>query len=326
MADITKSYELTYNITSDSTKENMTEHLCIFEAGHKDEKAIKRSNNYGFGYILLNVMKTVTVLKDVVEHRLSPKEAFVDITTIFINNNESQLFNEFLISAYSNEKYLNAIISIYNYIVLCFDHHEFYNLDCLTRISNSVAFQFIAPRTNFTYQNSKKEDFANSNILSVEALYKLLQKNSDIIIRINSHDYSNLTELSIASLYELIDHKLNINYCRNCDKWFIEQSKNEKYCSITCADTARKKKEKARVSSGSKKALKYRRSAYDSAATSKNEEKNIQAIYEKEIFNKTADEWKEKLKIGEATEEEFIEWIKSTYVRKYKNKGAGKNG
>jgi len=99
--------------------------------------------------------------------------------------------------------------------------------------------------------------------------------NKDIYKPTYRYEIKHLHSICLATLHELISSRITIKACGQCERWFIEFSKNSKYCSDECKDTARKEKADLRLKDETVRLLKNRRQYYT----------NVQKFDELEAFN-----------------------------------------
>jgi len=129
--------------------------------------------------------------------------------------------------------------------------------------------------------------------------------NKDIYKPTYRYEIKHLLTICLATLHELISSRITIKVCGQCERWFIELSKNSKYCSDECKEAARKEKADLRLKDETVKLLKNRRQYYT----------NVQKLEELEEFNLMVKEMKKKIKEQVCTEDDLIAEIMKTYKR-----------
>lgn len=126
-----------------------------------------------------------------------------------------------------------------------------------------------------------------------------------------------IVDFILAPLQFAIEQKFLIERCEYCSKIFIDNRKR-KYCMIkltkdkSCNDLEKLRRQLEREKSGRSKMEKSIRTMLANQYGSTDE------MYRR--FHDEKSEWRDKIKIGEATEEKYIEWLKTYFVRKYKDK------
>lgn len=142
--------------------------------------------------------------------------------------------------------------------------------------------------------------------------------------KIGHHERPIIEQICFALIYQVLNAGYSFKKCELCGKWFVPQNANEKYClrkgmrldGKNCSYAAKYMKQLARERS-SESAKLYKsintmkaRKAYE-APLSKQEELRAE-LY---AFRDEAVQWKSKVKSGEKSEEEFVEWLNSFKVR-----------
>ena len=142
--------------------------------------------------------------------------------------------------------------------------------------------------------------------------YKL-DHDGNLVEVYTSHD---LTGYCAVTIQQILKRKGTIKRCANCGKWFVPRVKtNEKYCrgqspqyeNKDCRDAARHIK------------VMYQR--HNDEATKL--KKSIRQMFDNSFkdnaqFNSDCKKWANQIKAGEATYEQYIDWLHSFYKRKYK--------
>ena len=303
----------------------------------------QESSEYKLGYILLKIMETVTYIKKYglvpgkkASKQLSKVNALVEELRreVFLSKNDLDLFDNYLIWTFLDSLEFRPISNIYEYLLVCINNPKYFNESDLVYLSIVFLHSFVNPTiiNSSDALDEKRSILLNRTLIDSNFILDKLDhhNNSPYPVAAYSYSISSLMQFCFSSLYEIIRAGFMLKQCLHCDKWFIEYSKNEKYCDglsplnigLTCKEAARKEKEKTRMSRDLQKILKSRHQYYADRITFANTPKETEErTREKEAFKKSVKEWQKKVRAKDATEEEFKKWIKTTYIRKYKNKG-----
>ncbi|EYE89102.1 hypothetical protein Q428_04655 [Fervidicella metallireducens AeB] len=139
----------------------------------------------------------------------------------------------------------------------------------------------------------------------------------------NVYTCDSIEDICIASLYHLIKLKTPIKICANCGKYFVALRRSDAiYCdrispfnaAKTCKEDGSQRtfEEKLKMN----EAEKLRRSVYQTLQM--RIRRNPDDEYHKEYFEnwkKEVDKWKNDIKKGKKTTEEFIEWLNWSKMR-----------
>ncbi len=160
--------------------------------------------------------------------------------------------------------------------------------------------------------NNAEKDF----IAMAEEL-KYLRHHSKKLKRTITYYCNSLMDVLVAIIYEILKCGKIFKKCENCGKWFVPVKTDEKYCS---------RKSPQYPQHNCKEAVKYIKQL------EREKERPVQYLYKKvynTIYNKgdtkalngfmnAATEWKEKIKSGEKSTEDYVEWLNGFFVRKMK--------
>lgn len=134
----------------------------------------------------------------------------------------------------------------------------------------------------------------------------------------------NSIDFMAVALQCLFERKFFVSKCKYCNDLFVSKNHNSRYCPYD-----------NKTSGGCQKFAKGKRQLMrDNASESRKMEKSIRTMLcnrystgskkadgednPYRIFLRGCKEWRKKIKVSEATEEEYVEWLKGFYVRKYK--------
>lgn len=127
-----------------------------------------------------------------------------------------------------------------------------------------------------------------------------------------------IVDLILASLQCIFEKGNIIKKCFYCGSLFVTHKGNQEYCPATantksCYQSAKLQRQLEKERSGSVRLHKIIRTMYgtDYGTTSE--------IYRN--FCKESQIWRNKIKAKEATEEEYVAWLKTKFRRKYRKKG-----
>jgi hypothetical protein len=134
---------------------------------------------------------------------------------------------------------------------------------------------------------------------------------------------TDIIDLILASLYCIFQQKYILRKCPYCKGLFISHGKKKKYCpNITyenksCYDKKRLKGQLEREQSGSARQEKSLRTMSAQKHGSNSEAHRI--------FLDDCKKWRDNIKAGIETEENYVTWLECHYVHKYKDKSKAKN-
>lgn len=279
--------------------------------------------SFDLGSVFLLIMRTLPLLGEqptsVKDFRNTIKNACMEIDAT------QQLFSYYLWPKYKemyNEKdplvwrlYETQLSTIYTYIELCMDKPEHYNMEDFLVMASDVVTDFSPPAliTNpLTFNTAPIETiFQKTNRSELEFMFRNKAKFKPTFM----YGARNPVHICLATLRELISSRFTIKKCKQCEKWFIEFTKNNPCCSQKCRKAARKEKARERLeSSERKRLLKNRRQYYSDLDDRRNSKSGNDDSKELKKFNDEAKKWWINVYKGICTEDEFLNWIKSTYT------------
>lgn len=304
--------------------------------GHESKESLRRyyvedydfekydsSAQLGLGTALLLIMKTAPLLK---QRPASIDDYKNELKGVFKKNIDTQkLFDEYLWPMYESQydendvnderwnEYKNQLQNIYSYILLCVENPDFFNSMNLLLLSSRMVKNFSQPilrndsvrYATEVYNTSDLEDlFLNTDRQELKYMY----------------DCPLLCHICFATINELSSSGFTIKECDVCSEWFIEFSKNSKYCSDECQQAARKEKDSVRLSKDLEKTILSRRQVIRKRCEAKasaedSEDADMTELHE---FNEEVKKWRkvideDKTKIGD-----FKAWLDS--LKKYRRK------
>lgn len=188
-------------------------------------------------------------------------------------------------------------------------------------------YSFIKPINNLLITLAEETGERNIEILKKSVLNTL--KNSNTLY-CKLYEINSLEDIFNIYLSLLMEHKLVINKCKNCGKYFIPDNRSdEKYCSNpspqnskkTCKEYGAKKTYRDKQNSNIIRKSHYNTSQFfrmkAKRAKTENEQKQLNKLFEKYKVN--YEKQLKKYKNKKITEDEFVNWITS-------QKGDLKNG
>lgn len=146
-------------------------------------------------------------------------------------------------------------------------------------------------------------------------------KNNDIQI-FSTYRINTIQELLNISFIEILKNKITIKKCKNCNKFFITESRtDEKYCNRispqnpnkTCKEYGAKKTYREEIKSIPIKHEHNKTSQFYRMRINRCKNKNEKSKYEKEfnIYKKTYQNKKSQYNSGTLQELDFVNWIKN---------------
>ena len=170
-------------------------------------------------------------------------------------------------------------------------------------------------------------EIANSNKPHIDrynALLAIFEKHNKKVTAIKELTFSNCLDVFDCILFDMIEKNITLKKCQNCGKYFVSSHSGMIYCdnispqdeSKTCREYGKYRDylEKNRTD----EATKLYRSIYNTMQNKSRrcnyENKTlVQAVEE---FKKEGNEWRNDIKSGRKTNEEFIEWLKAVKEKK----------
>lgn len=133
---------------------------------------------------------------------------------------------------------------------------------------------------------------------------------------INVFDIHDIIDLILSSLHCIFEQKYVLCKCAYCGGLFVTSNQKKKYCpnlddeNTSCYDKAKLVRQLERENSGSTQLHKSIRTIYAN--------KYGTDSHEYRSYMEESQIWRDKIKKGETTEEEYVVWLKSHYKYKYK--------
>lgn len=158
-------------------------------------------------------------------------------------------------------------------------------------------------------------------------LHPVAQNDDETVYRL-----SNLQNLITACLLQIFAHQKAFCQCEVCGKWFVPlKRKDTKYCYFPngkryCCDLARLKKQREREKRLSSSRKMYK-NVYAMLFARKENEEDENFLHKTaktehrdrfENFKKENISFRNQVANGIITEEEYIDWLKTFYIKKYK--------
>ena len=149
----------------------------------------------------------------------------------------------------------------------------------------------------------------------------ILKEKVENIKFIQIYQFNNIIELLNLTFINLINQNVHINFCHNCENFFIPENRtDEKYCNRispqnpnkTCKEYGAKKTYRDEIKSIPLKYEHNKTSQFYRMRINRSKSKKEKLIYKK-AFDKYKKEYqnkKSKYKLGKLNENDFIEWIK----------------
>lgn len=154
----------------------------------------------------------------------------------------------------------------------------------------------------------------------IDYIYKCFKKKK--IEMITAYELKDFEDFIVASMTELFKNKKNIKKCENCGKYFVPKRNDAKYCyntspqdeNKTCKQYAIEKNYNDKLAKDEITAL-YRK-IYKRLNKDKERNQFGSHIANFESFKNEAKDWKQKIKTGKKTNEEYFEWLKKEDSKK----------
>lgn len=154
-----------------------------------------------------------------------------------------------------------------------------------------------------------------------EKLEYISKHNTNKLDFFTAYELRNLEDFIVASMMELFKNKKRIKKCLNCGKYFIAGRSDTSYCSNPSPQNENKTCSKFMTDEKYQNNLAENdiQSLYRKIYKRLNQHKLRTNNYTKkafEDFTSEANNWKQKIKNGEATEKEYFEWLKQEDIKK----------
>ena len=272
-----------------------------FNLFYEDPRASKNDDSIDIDYFQ---SKMSAGIKDIMDSYIVLQKALRDVINFSYNINE--------------EKYLNGLTPTQRYYIYVHSYKEDSYMDLfkyLTDVSFSQEFDFSE------YDKSIKE----SNFNSPESLSKYIKneckKNKNFQIKNYMYSFSSLLSAYYFCVLYFVENNIPIKICKNCSKYFIPENRvssvycnrifeNNKTCKEVGANNAYKEKLKKDEIN-----LLYRKTLSAKKMLA-NRNPDIPMYLEKyEAWKSEANQFKQDIKSGKKTQEQFKEWLEET--RKY---------
>ena len=235
-----------------------------------------------------------------------------------------------------------------NFISLCYENHKqcsSINLNFLANQNGCIMPQHNLFTDKLILSDGKlnKEDInkllsENDNLgysfdpdfaRSTKKFFKLddydfeIENNETLLTPIHVFQIHDIVDLILASLQCIFEQNYFIGKCNYCGELYVANNRNTRYCpqknnlNTNCQKLGKARRQLIRNSiDKSKKMYNSIRAMYANKYSLGIDDDMETNIYR--IFLRESKLWREKVKKGEATEKEYVAWLKSHYVRKYK--------
>ena len=269
-----------------------------FNLFYEDPRASKNDDSIDIDYFQ---SKMSAGIKDIMDSYIVLQKALRDVINFSYNINE--------------EKYLNGLTPTQRYYIYVHSYKEDSYMDLfkyLTDISFSQEFDFSE------YDKSIKE----SNFNSSESLSKYIKneckKNKNFQIKNYMYSFSSLLSAYYFCVLYFVENNIPIKICKNCSKYFIPENRvssvycnrifeNNKTCKEVGANNAYKEKLKKDEIN-----LLYRKTLSAKKMLA-NRNPDIPMYLEKyEAWKSEANKYKQDIKSGKKTQEQFKQWLENT--------------
>lgn len=323
------------------SEQGSCEAICICEENRNIENPLVISAVYPVGVIFSKILHT---LKPWIEN---PYKVSMQETLKRFSNEDSSfssisckddvlksIFNVILSEDKSIQRirpydeFQPSIIMCISYINLCCNDKDLEKTKVFDRFVFSSGFTYppksIYPEIDVKDAPKLKEGITDHFTFKPNVGYKSKRlfsiateksvTNNELVTPLTVYEISDVLDLILASVSAVFSQGYSIGKCRFCENYFVFYDKKRKYCEnlnknikMGCYESANKKRIADKRASQSQRLYNSLREMY----SRKSEE-------EYENFKKESKEWNRKIRNNEASEEEYVAWLKSKYARKYK--------
>ncbi|MDP4121020.1 MAG: hypothetical protein Q8876_08230 [Bacillota bacterium] len=242
-----------------------------------------------------------------------------------------------------HDKAIELLQSYMNYIALCQEERKFSSIEQLNLLSykngNELPQRSIYASNIFNEREILSKDginnFLSDSNMSIQPFKPTPKKRpkpifdlpikqtmatpwGDLTTPIFVFKINDIIDLILASLQCIFEQNYVIGNCKYCRNLFVTHNQKRTYCpeqvtnkkSKSCREEAKLKRQ---LENEKKESIKLHKSLRTMFA---NKFDNTSLEYRNYIYD--SEKWRAAIKACEATEEEYVEWLKGFYVRKYK--------
>ena len=213
------------------------------------------------------------------------------------------------------ESYLNGLSPSQRYYIF----HNYYKEDEDIKLSDFLTDVSFNQNINFTeYDNSIKESYFSSPESLAKYLKNECKKNHNFHIKNYFYSFNSLLSVYYFSVLYFIENNIPIKICKNCGKYFVPENRNSSiYCNRIYKDKKTCKEIGANIAYNEKLRKDEVNALYRKTLSAKkmlaNRNPDIPMYLEKyEKWKAEANQFKQDIKSGIKTQEEFKEWIENT--------------
>ncbi len=210
------------------------------------------------------------------------------------------------------KKYINKMI-----LNPFYSNYEIFKLACELKYFKEVTSKQFHDLSFLTIEQGK--NIPNNYFERVEYIYKCCQKQK--VKMVTAYELKDFEDFIVASLTELLKNKKNIKKCENCGRYFLAKRSDAKYCDYPSPQNKNKTcKEYApavNYEDNLDEATRLYRKIYKTLNQDKLRNPYGEHIKRFEKFKEETKQWKQTIKNGNRTKEEFFEWLKQEDKRKY---------
>ena len=213
------------------------------------------------------------------------------------------------------ESYLNGLSPSQRYYIF----HNYYKEDEDIKLSDFLTDVSFNQNINFTeYDNSIKESYFSSPESLAKYLKNKCKKNHNFHIKNYFYSFNSLLSAYYFSVLYFIENNIPIKICKNCGKYFIPENRNSSiYCNRIYKDKKTCKEIGANIAYNEKLKKDEVNALYRKTLSAKkmlaNRNPDIPMYLEKyEKWKTEANQFKQDIKSGTKTQEQFKEWIENT--------------
>ena len=213
------------------------------------------------------------------------------------------------------ESYLNGLSPSQRYYIF----HNYYKEDEDIKLSDFLTDVSFNQNINFTkYDNSIKKSKYNSPESLAKYIKNECKKNHNFHIKNYLYSFNSILSAYYFCVLYFIENNIPIKICKNCGKYFIPENRNSSiYCNRIYKDNKTCKEIGANIAYNEKLKKDEVNALYRKTLSAKkmlaNRNSDIPMYLEKyEKWKAEANQFKQDIKSGTKTQEEFKEWIEKT--------------
>ncbi len=323
------------------SKQGAYEAICICEGNKGIDNPFIISAEYPLGVIFSKVLRTLNAWLES-PYKVSMQEKIKDFSnedssfsSVCCNDDDlKSIFNVLM----NDDQSINKLRSFDEFQSLIKNYTLYIDECCKARenaemkvpdidmlvfsLGLSYPQKSIYPKIDFKDSLTKMKEYspfkAKINYQS-KRLFEATAENTVIYNNLKTplivYEINDISDLILASISAVFSQRYSIGKCRFCKNYFVSYDKKKKHCDnhnpnikMDCYKLANKKRIADRKNSQSQRMYNSIRERLS--------RKGDGTEYKK--FKLESKEWRSKIRKGEETEENYVAWLETKYVRKYK--------